>query len=67
MSNKIVYRATSGLYSTIIRKNSEWQCYVVQFFHDNEYSHNADYETDDWQDAFDTAQHWLNPNMKEVA
>lgn len=63
MRSRIVYRASEpnplNLREIIIRRNAEWDVYVVQFFTDGEYHHEADYETPDWDDAHGTATFWL--------
>lgn len=43
---------------TVIRRDAEWNQYIVQFFRGAEYLSKADYFTSCKQDAFDTAEHF---------
>lgn len=51
-----------------IYKDTEWDEYRVMFYDDDEYvGHEADYLTDDRQDAMDTAEAWTVKKLKEHA
>lgn len=43
----------------VIRKDDEWEEYIVQFFNDGEYLHLSDYHTSHWEDAHATAMLYL--------
>jgi hypothetical protein len=47
---------------TVIRRDTEWNQYIVQFFRGDEYLSKADYFTTDRVDAFDTAAHFRRTN-----
>ena len=46
--------------SVKVRRDVEWNQYIVQFFIKDEYLHLSDYYTSCKQDAFDTAYSHLN-------
>ena len=50
---------------TIIRRDSEWNQYIVQFFRGDEYLSKADYYTSCKQDAFDTAHHFRSKGANQ--
>lgn len=61
MAARIVYSGSNpDGRKAIVRWNSEWQEYIVQFFLDGEYLSKADYYTADKADALATAQSHLN-------
>ena len=43
----------------VIRKDNEWEEYIVQFFDDGEYLSLSDYHTSHWEDAHATAMLFL--------
>ena len=61
----IVHRASNPTTKreAFIRHNREWGEYIVQHFEDGKYLHKADYYTPDWDDAHDTANHWLRETL----
>lgn len=46
-----------GFKATLYR-NTEWDEYVVRFYEDGKVLKDADYHTDDKQDAYDTLNKW---------
>lgn len=59
MANRIIATASEpNGRKTIIRRDSEWNQYIVQFFRGDEYLSKADYYTSCKQDAFDTANYF---------
>lgn len=46
--------------SIVIRKDNEWEEYIVQFFDGDEYLSLSDYHTSHWEDAHATAHLYLN-------
>lgn len=60
---KIFYTASNpNGRKVIVRWNSEWNEYIVQFFLKGEYLHLSDYHTTHKGDAMDTAQVHLTMN-----
>ena len=43
----------------VIRKDDEWEEYIVQFFDDGNYLNHCDYHTSHWEDAHETAMLFL--------
>jgi uncharacterized protein YbcV (DUF1398 family) len=63
MALPIIAHFDGNQVQTQVRRNAEWNEYVVEFWyrdrvHTNRFAHrvNADYHTSDKQDALDTAQ-----------
>ena len=53
-----VFNSDTGRGFTIY-KDTEWGEYRVQFYADHKHLLDADYHTDDKQDAYDTANGWM--------
>lgn len=45
--------------SATIRYDADFDEWIVQFFKDGKHQANADYHTDDEQDALATAKYWI--------
>ncbi len=61
MANRIIYRGSNpNGRSVVVRRDTEWNQYIVQFFENGEYLHKADAFTSCKQDALDTAQYHLS-------
>ena len=58
-SVRLIGRKNVGNRSVSFYRDTEWNEFVVQFFVDGAHQEDADYHTDDKQDAFDTAANWL--------
>lgn len=43
-----------------VYRNSEWEEFVVKHFESDNHQKNADYHTNDKEDAHNTAKHWIN-------
>jgi hypothetical protein len=60
MANRIIYRGSNpNGRSVVVRRDTEWNQYIVQFFDGETYLFKADAYATDRVEAFDTAQHWL--------
>lgn len=55
VSNKAV-----GNRSIKVYRDTEWNEFVIQFFENGQHQAEADYHTDDKEDAHDTAAKWLS-------
>mgnify|MGYP003536913010 CR=1 FL=1 len=61
MSLKVIdHQATlHNEYSYTVFRDTEWQEYRVKFYKAGEWMKDADYHTDDKQDALQSAAYWL--------
>ena len=53
-------------YSYTVCWDAEWQEYLVTFYKRGIWMKDADYHTDDKQDALQSAAYWLNQLKKEI-
>ena len=60
MATSIKSVMTEGNKKTVVRYNSEYKEFIVQFYIDNIWESKADYYTDDRQDALKTAHKFLD-------
>lgn len=62
---RLIATHTEGPHTAKVYRDKEWNEHRVKFYHNGEYQKNADYHTDDKQDAHDTAKAQLKRYMKE--
>jgi len=62
MSKRLIKTLSSenGNKQAKIYRDSEWQEYIVEFYIDNNKQENASSHTDDKEDAFSTANHFVS-------
>ena len=61
MANRIIFQGSNPNGRSVkVRRDTEWNQYIVQFFIEGEYLHLCDYFTSCKDDAMDTAQSHLN-------
>ena len=62
---RLIGSKEAGNRSVKVFRDTEWNEYIVRFYIDDEYQEEADYHTDDKQDAVDTAGKWLKGFPKQ--
>ena len=60
---RLIGRHEAGNKSVAVYRDTDWGEFIVRFYVDDEWDEDSDYHTDDKQDAFDTAKHWLSKAM----
>lgn len=60
MARKKIQTYTNGNREARVYRDSEWEEYRTVFYVDGVKQQNADHHTDDKQDAFATAERWVN-------
>ena len=60
---RLIGRHEAGNKSVAVYRDTDWGEFIVRFYVDGEWDEDSDYHTDDKQDAFDTAKHWLSKAM----
>ena len=68
MSLKVIDRQATlhNEYSYTVCRDAEWLEYRVKFYKQGEWMKDADYHTDDKQDALQSASCWLGEKEKEL-
>ena len=64
MSKRKIAVVGNELYYGKIYRDTDWNEYVVKFYEFDDYIPNADFHTDNKQDAFDTARVESNRRLK---
>lgn len=59
MARRLVTRVEHGNRVAQVYRDTEWDEFVVEFWVDGERREQADYHTDDRDDAISTAQYWI--------
>ena len=57
---RLVSKKTVGNRSIKVYRDTEWNEFLIQFFENGQHQADADYHTDDSEDAHDTAAKWLS-------
>ncbi len=63
-SLRLLHTVGNGPRTAKVYKDAEWGEHRVKFFTDGNHHKEADYHTDDKQDAHDTANYWVNEQPK---
>lgn len=65
-SRRLISKFEKGNRAVKIYKDTEWGEFIVQFYEDGEYNQEADYHTDDKEDAVGTAKHFFLNGGTEI-
>lgn len=57
---RLVSKKTVGNRSIKVYRDTDWNEFLIQFFENGQHQSDADYHTDDSEDAQDTAAKWLS-------
>ena len=57
---RLVSKKTVGNRSIKVYRDTDWNEFLIQFFENGQHQADADYHTDDAEDARDTAGKWLS-------